>query len=86
MKTNENKCTFHLIENTTYVVCPTDTGKDEGAEVVNVYNMANRGSDASTIIEMESSCICAMYNKKSDTLFMGECDGTISRVKGFAHP
>ena len=64
------KCTFHLIENTTYLVCPTDTGKDEGAEVVNVYNMANRGSDASATIEVESSCICAMYNKL-DTLFMG---------------
>ena len=86
LKTNENKCTFHLIENTTYLVCPTDTGKDEGAELVNVYNMANRGSDASATIEVESSCICAMYNKKLDTLFMGECDGTISRVKGFAHP
>ena len=97
-KSNENKCTFHLIENTTYLLCPSDSSgcnnKEQGeggkgnairtSKFINIYNMADAKNDSNIGIDVETSSTCTMYHKQLNTLFIGECDGTVSRLSNFA--
>ena len=95
-KSNENKCTFHLIDNTTYLLCPSDSGKDDNiddgtkiisnnrTEFINIFNMADPKNDHNVGVNVETSSICTLYHKRLNNLFIGECDGTISRVINFA--
>jgi len=97
-KSNENKCTFHLIENTTYLLCPSDSSgcnnKEQGeggkgnairtSKFINIYNMADAKNDSNIGVHVETSSTCTMYHKQLNSLFIGESDGTVSRVPNFA--